>query len=92
MTAQDTDTLLDLDFRPTLPCEHTQHERLHRPDGPAAWRATYRCVACGGERAPYLVCDVGKRRLALLPVTCTMCAWREAGLGLRFTPLDGSAP
>lgn len=63
MTALDVDTdqLTDLDFAPTLPCEHHQHP-THTPDQPAAWDITLRCPTCHNP-SHYLLCEPGRQRM-----------------------------
>lgn len=57
-TETDTSVLLDLDFTPDLPCEHSTHATLHRPNDPAAWVVFNVCPSCGRWRR-YLLCDSG---------------------------------
>ena len=62
MTALDVDlnTLLDLDFAASIPCEHRQHPTKHQPDAPAIWDVRIRCPECG-RTAHYQLCDIGKK-------------------------------
>lgn len=77
MTLTDTSTsiLLDLDFDPSLPCEHNTHAGHHRPDGPAAWVVFSVCPGCGHSRR-YLLCDAG-HNLFMRPDVMLECEFCE---------------
>lgn len=82
----DADVLSALDFRPTLPCEHSQHATRHAVDQPATWMAHTWCE-CGRDRT-YPICDSGRQRLLTLSWYCVMCgAMHEAGARVAFAPI-----
>jgi len=77
--------LTGLDFEPTLPCEHSQHERLHIVSECASWVAyVFPCVH--GSR--YLICESGRRLFLELGVRCRECGViYPPGKGVSFYPL-----
>lgn len=57
-TTTDTDTIAGLDFSAELPCEHSQHPDIHKPDDPAMFLIRFQCPACDESR-DYLICLSG---------------------------------
>lgn len=62
--------LLELDFAPALPCEHSQHKAKHQTDDPAAWAVLYLCKRCP-DRRQYVLCESG--RVSMQPPTLLGC-------------------
>lgn len=58
----DLEVLWCLDFHPELPCEHSEHERTHKPGDPARYLVHLNaCPRKECRRPPkeYLICESG---------------------------------
>lgn len=67
------DELTELDFTPTLPCEHSQHGTTHTPPGePAKYLIRAACEHCPDVRQ-YMICLFGYQRL-MSPNTVIRCS------------------
>lgn len=90
MIATDTDTLAGLDFKPTIPCEGTGHEKVHIRRGEAIWTQHALCPNC--QHASTLdICEGGRQyRLLCDRIHCTTCQ-KTAPFdewGFKFEPID----
>lgn len=84
-----TDALEALEW--AIECEHSEHERHHRPvDSPAAWLMVAVCHE-GSHAHTCLICDPGRLDLSgCRAIECTGCrkAYPRTWWRLSFTPID----
>lgn len=92
-TAVDTDTLTDLDFKPTIPCEGMGHDEHHVPRGDARWIQHATCPNCGAV-PKIAVCEGGRQyRLLCERIICSRCS-KASPLdewGFKFDPIERNA-
>ena len=92
-TDTDVDILEGLDFEPTLPCEHHQHDEVHIKDQPASWHAILSHPECKHTER-LLICDSGRVCLSgAQNLICGGCQKTAPPVlfSLIFLPLTGEA-